>query len=287
MTEQTIAFIGAGAIGLPMASRASAAGDVTVFDNSVERRELASQRALRTASSISDLADADTFLVMVATAGQAEAVLIGEGGLYSVAKPGATIVLLSTLGPEAVVRLSRMRPDNGPELLDAPVTGGIPGAEAGRLTIFAAGNSALIDRVRTVLQSMGSVVVAGENPGDGQAFKMVNQLLATSQLVVAAEALAFAGKLGLDQKHVLDAVQQGAGSSWMLSNYGPRMLRNEVEDIAARTDIFLKDADLVALTAGQVNFDSQFIQATQTVLRRAVSAGLSAEDASRVIEVCQ
>jgi 3-hydroxyisobutyrate dehydrogenase len=284
MSTPQITFIGAGAIGLPMAARAAAAGTVTAVDTSTERLAEASSLGLQTAQSFDPASAPDVVLVMVATAEQAAAVLNGPDGVYAKAGPASTIVVLSTIGPEAMQKLAAERPAGAPVLLDVPVTGGIPGAVAGTLTLFASGDKDAIEQVRPVLETMGKVVFSGPNLGDGQSYKIVNQLLATSQLVVAAEALAFAERLGLDTASVFEAVRDGAGGSWMLDKYGPRMLHGTT-DIAARVDIFLKDAALVDETAQRVGFDSQVITATVSVLERAVDMGLAPRDASSVIDV--
>ncbi|WP_024820743.1 NAD(P)-dependent oxidoreductase [Arthrobacter sp. 31Y] len=284
MSTPKITFVGAGAIGLPMAVRAAAAGTVTVVDTSPERLAEARSHGLHTTDSLSAAPAADVVLVMVATAQQAESVLFGPGGVYETAVPTAVVALLSTIGPAAMEKIASNRPSDGPTLLDIPVTGGIPGAIAGTLTLFSGGDTAAIEQIRPVLESMGNVVLAGPNLADGQAYKIVNQLLATSQLVVAAEALAFAEKLGLDAAKVFEAVKGGAGGSWMLSNYGPRML-SETKDIAARVDIFLKDAALVGETATAAGYKSEMIDATVAVLEKAVEQGLASEDASAVIDV--
>lgn len=285
MSTPRITFIGAGAIGLPMAVRAAAAGTVTAVDTSAERLAEARAHGLQTSESLAAASPADIVLVMVATAQQAAAVLNGPHGVYATAGPGAVVVVLSTLGPAAMQKLAAERPAGGPALLDVPVTGGIPGAVAGTLTLFAAGDAGAVEQIRPVLESMGKIVIAGPNIGDGQAYKIVNQLLATSQLVVAAEALAFAERLGLDTAKVFDAVKGGAGASWMLDNYGPRMLSADTGDIAARVDIFLKDASLVGETADGAGFEGDMTKATVAVLERAVALGLAARDASAVIDV--
>ncbi|MCO4239396.1 NAD(P)-dependent oxidoreductase [Pseudarthrobacter sp. MDT3-28] len=285
MSTPQITFIGAGAIGLPMAVRAAAAGAVTAVDTSAERLAEARSHGLQTSESLAATSPADIVLVMVATAQQAAAVLNGPDGVYATADPGAVVVVLSTLGPDAMQKLAAERPAGGPVLLDVPVTGGIPGAVAGTLTLFAAGDPDAIEQIRPVLETMGKVVFSGPNVGDGQSYKIVNQLLATSQLVVAAEALAFAERLGLDTGKVFDAVRGGAGGSWMLENYGPRMLDTNTADIAARVDIFLKDAALVGETAERIGFEGKMATATVAVLERAVALGLAARDASSVIDV--
>lgn len=284
MNKPRITFIGAGAIGLPMAVRAAAAGEVTVVDTSDERLSLAREAGLQTANTLVDAPAADLAIIMVATADQLEGVVLGDAGLAAHMDADAILIVMSTVGPEAVHSLQSKLPKGAPQLIDAPVTGGVSGAAAGTLTIFASGASNAMERSREVLESMGRVAQVGKNIGDGQSFKLVNQLLATSQLVVAAEALAFAEALGLDNKAVFEAVKSGAGSSWMLQTYGPRMLEQAGQDIAATVGIFLKDSTLVNATASRLSFGGHMLSATQTVLERAAQLDLINSDASSVIE---
>lgn len=284
MNKPSIIFIGAGAIGLPMAIRAAAAGEVTVVDTSDERLSLARQAGLQTASRLADAPAADLAIIMVATAAQLDGVVLGDSGLAARMDSSSVMIVMSTVGPEAVHSLQSKLSKGSPQLIDAPVTGGVSGAAAGTLTIFASGTSNAMEKSRETLESMGRVAQVGNNIGDGQSFKLVNQLLATSQLVVAAEALAFAEALGLDKKSVFEAVKSGAGSSWMLQTYGPRMLEQADQDIAATVGIFLKDSTLVSETASRLSFDGHMLSATQTVLEQAAQLDLINHDASSVIE---
>jgi 3-hydroxyisobutyrate dehydrogenase len=284
VNQPRITFIGAGAIGLPMAIRAATAGEITVVDTSDERLSLAREAGLLTASKLVDAPAADVAIIMVATAEQLEGVVLGDAGLAAHMDENAIMIVMSTVGPEAIRSLQSKLAEKSPQLIDAPVTGGVSGAAAGTLTIFVSGATKAMERSHEVLESMGRVVQVGDRLGDGQSFKLVNQLLATSQLVVAAEALAFAEALGLDKRDIFEAVKSGAGSSWMLNTYGPRMLEQEGQDIAATVGIFLKDSTLVSATASKLSFDGHMLSATQTVLERAAHLELINRDASSVIE---
>lgn len=284
MNTPTAAFIGAGAIGLPMAIRAATVGKVIVVDPVIGRRRLADDAGIPAVAKVSEIPPAQTSIVMVATAPQAEQVILGEAGLAASMESSSVIILMSTIGPDAFRDIASKIPPNGPELIDAPVTGGVTGAVEGKLTIFVAGRPTSIEAVRPTLEAMGRVIEAGDSLGDGQSFKIVNQLLATSQLVVAAEALVFAENLGLDVAEVFEGVRGGAGQSWMLDTYGPRIL-TAPDDVSAALGIFHKDSTLVKLTAAQSGFRGPMLASAHTVFERASELGVVTEDASAIVDV--
>jgi 3-hydroxyisobutyrate dehydrogenase-like beta-hydroxyacid dehydrogenase len=161
------------------------------------------------------------------------------------------------------------------------VTGGTSGAESGSLTLLAAGDPATLAAVSDVLSAMGSIFMCGNRIGDGQSVKLVNQLLCSVHLAAAAEALAFAERLGLDPARVLDAVGSGAGGSWMLRDRGPRMLVDDAE-VTATVDIFVKDSGLASEAAADVGFCAPLLAAAHEAFCVAADLGYGHEDDSRV-----
>nr|WP_308929556.1 NAD-binding protein [Arthrobacter sp. SLBN-112] len=133
---------------------------------------------------------------------------------------------------------------------------------------------------------MGTLQDCGSKVGDGQAYKMVNQLLAASHLAVAGEALAFAQSLGLDQGKVFKAVSEGAGGSWMLTDRGPRMLQSpEQRPTQTHLSIFVKDTQLVKAAAAAAGFDARILDAVTREFQRATEEGLAAADDSSIVDV--
>jgi 3-hydroxyisobutyrate dehydrogenase len=197
---------------------------------------------------------------------------------------GALCVVMSTVGPRAVERAARAAAERGVGVLDVPVTGGVAGARTGSLTLFASGDPALVERARAVLDPMGRVRVCGPEVGQGQRMKVVNQLLASVHLVAAAEALAFAERVGLDPAQVLEYVGAGAGDSWMLGDRGPRMLESTDVEVTSAVDVFVKDSDLVAEAVAEAGFDAPLLRAANAAFHAASASGLGARDDSRVIE---
>lgn len=283
-----VAWVGVGAIGLPMAARVQAAGHaVTAVDPSHGRLELARAAGLAVAERIADVARSDIAIVMVATPDQLAAALGADGGLLSVLAPGSLCVVMSTVGPAPVQAAARAAAEHSIGLIDVPVTGGVSGARRGALTLFASGDSDLLDRAEPVLAPMGRIRVCGGEVGQGQTMKVVNQHLCSVHLVAAAEALAFAERAGIDPARVLEYVSEGAAGSWMLGDRGPRMLEGTDVEVTSAVDLFVKDSTLAATLAEQLGFDAPLLRAARAAFQAAAAAGLGRRDDSRVIEQYQ
>lgn len=276
-----VAFIGLGAIGLPMARQIQQAGHGVVgIELSDTNRALAQAQGIESSADWRAAVDADVVVVMVATPAQLDALVSQCTEL----KPGQHWVVMSTVGPAAVREQAVRLLEKGVQVVDAPVTGGVARASTGSLLIFASGPKAAVERVEPVLRSMGEVRDAGADVGDGQAIKVVNQHLCSVHLVAAAEALSLARSLGLDPARVLDLVQKGAGGSWMLSDRGPRMLEGTDSQVTSMVDIFVKDSGLVASAAQGCNAAVPLLDIAHARFSQASDAGLGRRDDSRVIE---
>ncbi len=276
-----VAFIGLGAIGLPMALQVNKAGHRVI---GIELHEAGRARAqaagLEASGDWRAAQDAAVVVVMVATPAQLEALVTQ----FSEVRQGQHWVIMSTVGPAAVREQGARLAAMGVKVIDAPVTGGVARANTGSLLIFASGTQADIDEVGPVLGAMGEVRVTGSHVGDGQAIKVVNQHLCSVHLVAAAEALSLAGALGLDPAQVLALVERGAGGSWMLSDRGPRMLQGTDAQVTSMVDIFVKDSGLVAEAAQACKAAVPLLDIAHQRFSSAARAGLGARDDSRVIE---
>lgn len=279
-----ITVVGIGAIGLPMALRLLEAGfPVTGVDPFEASRTRAAARGLPAEATSASAAEADVVICMVATPEQLRQAALGENGLLRRMRSGATLVVMSTVGVSPVQEVLAAAEGTGVTVLDVPVTGGVAGAEAGTLALFAAGDPAGLERLGPVLAPLGTVRPCGEAVGRGQAMKAVNQLLASVHLVAAAEALAFASALGLDPEDAFGAVSAGAGGSWMLSDRGPRMLEGLDAEITSTIGIFVKDAGLVCDMAEELGFDAPLVAAARDRFLAASAQGLLPRDDSQVI----
>ncbi|MCD2441472.1 NAD(P)-dependent oxidoreductase [Agromyces sp. SYSU K20354] len=282
MTEH-IAFVGIGAIGLPMAVRLAGAGaDVTGVDPFPATHERAAAAGIRVVSGIADLDGATTVIVMVATPGQLAELV--DAALAAGTTAGQTWVIMSTVGPASAIEQGERLRRADARVVDAPVTGGVARARTGELTIFLSGDPADADRVVPVLAPLGDVKLVGSSLGEGQSIKVVNQHLCAVHIVAAAESLALAESLGLDPAQVLPLVEAGAAASWMLSDRGPRMLGDTDVEVTSQINIFVKDSGLVADAARGADAETPLLDAARARYLAAADAGLGARDDSRVIE---
>ena len=283
---QRLGFVGLGAMGLPMAKRLTGF-ELGVFDVLDERVRPLVELGAASASSVQEVATGvEGFVLMVANAEQAEGVLFGEGGAAEALPEGAAVVVMSTIGPEAMRELAQGLSGRGLRALDAPVSGGVARAEKGDLLIMAGGPEDLFEELRPVLEAMGSSVVhCGARVGDGQAVKLVNQLLCGVHIAAAGEALAYAEALGLDPRFVFETIRHGAANSFMLEDRGERMLREEFVPPKSALDIFVKDMGLVRRAAEERGFETPLASAALGAYLAGRDAGLGAEDDSGVIRV--
>jgi len=285
---ERLAFVGLGAMGSPMAKRLVGAGfELKVFDVLDERTHPLIEQGAVSAVTIGEAAEGSEALVlMVANAEQAEGVLFGEGGAAEALSEGAAVVVMSTIGPEAVRELADALVERGLRTLDAPVSGGVARAEKGDLLIMAGGPEDLFEELRPVLGAMGSSVAhCGARVGDGQAVKLVNQLLCGVHIAAAGEALAYAEALTLDPRFVFETIRHGAANSFMLEDRGERMLNEEFVPPKSALDIFVKDMGLVRKAAEEQGFDTPLSSAALELYLAGKEAGMGTEDDSGVIRM--
>jgi 3-hydroxyisobutyrate dehydrogenase-like beta-hydroxyacid dehydrogenase len=279
-----LGFVGAGAMGMPMIRRLLPEHEVAVFDVAASRLAELEKAGARPARTAADAArDAEATILMVASPDQLRDALHGPAGVAESATPGSIVVIMSTVGTDAAAEAAARLGDRGIHTVDAPVTGGVVRAESGELTLLLAGHAEDIAAIDPALRLLGTRrPVCGERVGDGQAVKLVNQLLCTVHLVAAAEALSLARALQLDAATVLSVVETGAAGSFMLSDRGPRMLETDPPVLSA-VDIFVKDAGLVADSARQAALAVPVLEAARSRILSAQREGLGRSDDSCVI----
>ncbi len=283
-----LAFIGLGAMGVPMARCLIDAGfGLSVFDVRPENAGPLVEAGATSAGSVQEVAGgAEALVLMVVNAAQAEDVLFGKGGAAEVMEPGAAVAIMSTVGPEPVRALDGRLAERGLRLLDAPVSGAVVRAKTGDLLIMAGGPGEVFEEMRPVLGAMGSTVVhCGPRAGDGQAVKLVNQLLCGVHIVAAAEAVAYAEAMGLDPRFVLDTIRNGAAGSFMLEDRGQRMVDRAFIPPKSAIDIFVKDMGLVREAAQGVGYGTPLSDVAYRLFETGSSMGFGTEDDSGVVRV--
>lgn len=290
MTTTTVAVLGLGAMGLPMATRLATGLTVHGFDIAEPRLELARAAGIRTFDSAPAAVDgADAVLLAVRDRAQLEDALFGASGVAASLRDGAVVILTSTVGTDGIAELAERLAERGVGLVDAPLSGGPVRAGEGDLLIVVGAEPAHLEAARPVLELLASTLtVVGERAGDGQALKTVNQLLCGVHIAAAGEALALARALGLDPERTLDALQAGAAASFMLGNRGPRMLQAygaEAPEVLSRLDIFVKDLGIVGKAARAAGLATPVAAAAEQLFLLGQAQGLAEQDDSQVLRV--
>ncbi|WP_273167790.1 NAD(P)-dependent oxidoreductase [Actinomyces israelii] len=289
----TIAVLGLGAMGLPMAENLSRGFTVRGFDITAERLAAAERAGIAPAASAADaVAGADVVLVAVRDQAQLETLLFGRDGIAAHMAPGAVVLLTSTVGGAGVRAVAARLAEAGLRLVDAPVSGGPVRAGEGDLLVVVGADDDAWAAAEDVLDAMASTLVrVGDAPGDGQAMKTVNQLLCGVHIAAAGEALALARALGLDAETALEALMAGAASSFMLGDRGPRMLQaygpGGADDVEVRSalSIFVKDMGIVTAAAKGAGLSTPVAAAAEQLYLQGATRGLGACDDSSVITV--
>jgi 3-hydroxyisobutyrate dehydrogenase len=276
-----VGWLGLGAMGAPMAGGLAHAGHpVAAYDVMPGR---VPDGVIEAASVAEAVAGADAVVVMVATPDQLEQVLAGAADVLA---DGQTVVVMSTVGPEAVVAAAARLAAMGVAVVDAPVSGGVARAGRGDLLILVSGSPEAVAGVQPLLDTLArSAPVVGPSPGDGQRMKLVNQLLCGVHIAAAAEALSFAESLGLDPGECWRILRDGAAASFMFDDRGARMVAGDFGDVRSALDIFVKDMGLVTGAAGQAGAEVRLAGAARALYQRGHDLGLGRQDDSAVIEV--
>ena len=289
-TTPTVAVLGLGAMGLPMATNLATAFTVRGFDISEPRLALAREAGIVAATSARGAATgADLVLLAVRNRVQLDSALYGADGVVEVLGRGAVILLTSTVGIDAVREVAGQLAEAGLHLVDAPISGGPVRAGNGDLLVTVGADDAAYAAALPVLELMSSTLVRiGGKPGDGQAMKTVNQLLCGVHIAAGAEALALAEALGLDPAVALQTLGAGAAASFMLGDRGPRMLQaydDEGAEVRSRLDIFVKDMGIVNTAARAVGLATPVAAAAEALYLIGNAQGQGGQDDSSVIRV--
>lgn len=223
---QKIGFLGLGTMGSPMAGHLASKGHQTVVWNRTSGKET---HAVSRGAQLSDSPEeiAGTCDIVALCLGRTGDVTEIVGRLLPNCKPGTIIVDHSTISPAGARNLASYCQSHKVEFIDAPITGGSMGAQAGTLTIFCGGSPAAFESAEPVLQAYGKRVALVGESGQGQMMKMANQIAVGGALLGLCESLAFAERAGLDLQTTRDLLATGAAGSWAFENYGPKIIAKD------------------------------------------------------------
>jgi len=229
MSEERIGFVGLGMMGMPMSRNLVEAGyAVTVFDLDGAAIDQALAFGASSASTGSEVAaQSGIIITMVPDSPHVEAAIAGPDGILEGVMAGSVVIDMSTISPATGKKMAALLEEKSVNFVDAPVTGGVEGAEAGTLSILVGGNAEAFERTLPVLNVLGGNVTHMGPVGSGHTTKIANQLIGVATLAGISEAFVLAKKAGLDLQLFFDAVKNGAGRSWALETLGPKILKGD------------------------------------------------------------
>ncbi len=223
--------------------------EVTVFNRTRSRAEELISAGARWAESPAELAaGADVVFTMLGYPADVRDMLLGDGGVIRAMRPGSLAIDMTTSEPALAAQIHGVAAARDVQALDAPVSGGDVGARNAALVIMVGGEQAAFERAEPLFDKLGRLSVRQGAAGAGQHTKMVNQVAIASGMIGVCEAMLYAQRAGLDVERVIDTIKDGAAGSWSLSNYGPRLLRDDLEP-GFKIDHFVKDLGIALAEA--------------------------------------
>jgi 3-hydroxyisobutyrate dehydrogenase len=288
----TIGFIGVGNMGTPMAGNLLKAGHrLRVHDVAAPRKAaLAALGAVVVEGAGEAAAGAEAVITMLPAGAQVAEVYLGAGGLIAAAGPGTLLIDCSTIDVATARRVAAAAKARGLAMLDAPVSGGMAGAEAATLTFMVGGEAAAFEAARPLLSAMGKAVILAGPPGAGQAAKICNNLMLGVSMIGVCEAFVLAERLGLDRQRLFDIASKSSGQCWSMTAYCP--VPGPVPTSPANRDyrpgfaaaMMLKDLLLAGEAAAADGLDLPLGGSAATVYEAFVKAGQGGLDFSAIVK---
>jgi 3-hydroxyisobutyrate dehydrogenase-like beta-hydroxyacid dehydrogenase len=278
-------FVGLGAMGGPMARNLLKAGfPLVVHDIDPRKVQALAEAGAEVAHSAEAVArQCARSICMVETTAQAEEVI---AGLAAGASRGHVVACMSTIDLAALRRMGEALASRGIALLDAPVSGGTTGAEAGTLSVIVGGPREAYAAFEALFRAMGRNLFHMGEIGGGLAMKLINNMLLQVQVVAIAEGMVLGAKAGLDPRQVIEVVRVSTGRSEAFERAAPRMVARDFSP-SGTTDISYKDQELETALAKALGVPMLLANVTQQVYQMARAAGYGKEDGSAVVKVLE
>lgn len=280
-----LAFLGLGLMGLPMARRLLDAGhELTVWNRSSDKcHQLTGARPAATPAEAAR--EADLVLLCLLDTAVVEHVVFGEAGVAQGIRRGACVIDFSTIDPHWLrEKHMQLREQTGAEWIDAPVSGGVPGAVAGSLTVFCGGDAGRIDAIRGVLQPLAARVTRFGGVGSGLLAKLCNQTIVATQLTAIAEALKLAEASGLEAGALVEALRGGWADSQLLRLFGPRFAARKETPRLGEIRTMLETVQMAGRCAAAAELSLPVAAAAAAVYEALAARGLEHRDLGALME---
>jgi 3-hydroxyisobutyrate dehydrogenase len=287
-----VGFIGLGNMGLPMAlNLIKAHHAVTGFDVSPAGPEKLAAAGGLAAKEVADAAaEMDVIITMLPAGQHVRDVYIGNGGVFSRAKKGAVLIDCSTIDVETARAVADEADKKGFFMVDAPVSGGVGGAQGATLTFMVGGSDAAFEMAKPILEAMGKTIVHAGDAGAGQAAKICNNMILGISMIAVSEAFVLAEKLGLDKQKLFDISSKSSGQCWSMTTYcpvpGPVPTSPANRDYAAgfTAAMMLKDLKLSQEAAKTAGARTPLGAGATTLYEKFVEGGEAGKDFSGIIQ---
>jgi 3-hydroxyisobutyrate dehydrogenase len=288
-----IGFIGLGNMGGPMARNLLKAGHrLRVFDLMPALLAKAVEAGATAAASAAEaVREVEAVVTMLPAGRHAREVYLGAGRVLESTRPGTLLIDCSTIDVETARALATSAAAAGRPMVDAPVSGGTGGAEAGTLTFMVGGSDEAFAAARPILEAMGKTIVHAGGPGTGQAAKICNNMILGISMIAVSEAFSLAEKLGLDHQKLFDISAKSSGQCWSLTSYCP--VPGPVPNSPANrdyrpgftADMMLKDLRLSQEAAGKAGANTPLGEAATALYTRYAESGQGGSDFSGIIRM--
>ena len=222
--SQSIAFIGVGNMGCPMAENLMKAGkSVKVFDVSKKMLEIAKDKNLKTIENLDDLIthDVETVITMLPEGKHSKEVYLGDNGIINKVSKNCLLIDCSTIDIQTSIEIGKKASELGIEMIDAPVSGGVMGAQKATLNIMVGGSKKAFEKALPLLKIMGKNIFHAGDLGSGNGAKICNNMALGIAMIAASESLMLAKRLNIDIKKVHEIMKNASGNNWALSTYTP------------------------------------------------------------------
>ena len=284
----TIAFIGLGNMGNPMAGNVLKKGNaLTVFDkNPAAMANLVAAGAKAGESAAQVAGSCDVILTCLPGSPDVEALYIGPGALIEKTRPGSVLVDMSSVLPSTPRKLEPLARARGIEFLEAPVSGGVTGARAATLAIMVGGDAALLERLRPILSAMGPNIYHVGPVGAGNTIKAINNMMSSVNSLAMMEGMMVGLKAGLSLETMHAVIKDSSGNSNALARVHRALIPRNFEP-GFKVALMNKDLDTFTAIAKEVNVPVSFANDAQRYQQAALAAGLGEKDTSVVMTLIE
>ncbi len=285
---EKIGFIGLGIMGGPMAANLVNAGyDVTGFARSSSSTERLEKAGAKAAGSIAEaVAGADVVITMLPDSPEVDEVVLGDDGVLASAGSGLLLIDMSTIAPETSVAVAERAKESGVQVLDAPVSGGEPGAIEGSLSIMVGGDAEAFEKARPILEHLGKTIVHVGEHGAGQTVKAANQLLVAGIIELVSEAIVLLEASGVDGERGLEVLAGVLAGNTVLDRKAASMLAREFKP-GFRIDLHHKDMGIALATARTAGVSLPVTGVVAQLMAAARAAGHGSLDHSALLSVIE